>query len=296
MVHKVGTLPVAGGCSLARGRRAVVTEVRAVGDEAFDEIYPLLREFPTQEMTREDWRRMLFSAPWSDNPQRGFALYADGKAVGFIGTIFSKRRIAGRVEPVCSLSSWIMLPDYRSEVLKLLMPILKLRNHSILNPTPSPAAYGIFSQLGFVTLESERLILPPLPGFRDRAGMLSGSFTTSKADLERELTGEAGHALRHHSWCAAARHVLLRRGDRRCYVVATPIQRKGCPLPRSSTRATGISSGTSGCWSTRPCFPTTRAVALFVDRRFTGSASRCSRSTGDAPASFARRTRASSHG
>ena len=62
-----------------------------------------------------------------------------------------------------------MLPDYRSDVLKLLTPILKLRDHSILNPTPSPVAYGIFPQLGFVPLESERLILP-LPGIRRHCG------------------------------------------------------------------------------------------------------------------------------
>ena len=247
-----------------------MTEVRAVGAEAFEEIYPLLREFPTRAMTSEDWRRMLFTTPWSDNPQRGYALYANGKAVGFIATIFSKRNIGGRVEPICGLSSWIMLPEHRSDVLKLLMPILKLRDHSLLNPTPSPAAYGIFSQLGFVTLETQRLILPPLPGFRGGAGALSGSFTTSKDDLERELTGEEATLYRHHAWCAAARHVLLRRGDRRCYVVATPMHKKGLPFAEIQ-----YASDWSLFWELRllaqaALFPTTRALALFVDRRFAG--------------------------
>jgi hypothetical protein len=261
-----------------------VTEVRAVGAEAVDEIYPLLRDFPTRRMTREDWHRMLFSAPWSDNPQRGYALYAGGKAVGFIGTIFSKRRIADRVEAICSLSSWIMLPDYRSDVLKLLMPILKLRDHSILNPTPSPAAYGIFSQLGFVPLESERLILPPVPGFRDTAGTLSGSFTTSKADLERQLTGEERTLYEHHSWCTAARHVLLLRGERKCYVVATPIHKKGLPFAEIQ-----YASDWNLFWELRllahaALLPSTGAIGLLVDKRFAGGRkpllsvrSRCSR-------------------
>jgi hypothetical protein len=245
-----------------------VTEVRAVGAEAFAEIYPLLREFPTKAMTEEDWRRMLFATPWSDNPQRGFALYAEGKPVGFIGTIFSQRRLGERVEPICSLSSWIMLPDHRSDVLKLLLPILKLRNHTILNPTPSPVAYGIFAQLGFVPLESERLILPPLPG-GDTAGTLSGSFTTSKADLEAELTGEEAALYRDHSWCAAARHVLLRRGERRCYLVATAMTRKGLPFAEIQ-----YVSDWDLFWKLRllahaALFSTTRGLALFVDRRFT---------------------------
>jgi len=245
-----------------------VTEVRAVGDEAFEELYPLLREFPTKRMTKEDWRRMLFSSQWSDNPQRGFALYAGGKPVGFIGTIFSKREIAGRVEPICSLSSWIMLPDHRNDVLKLLLPILKLREHSILNPTPSPAAYGIFSQLGFVPLESERIILPPVPGFRDIARTLSGTFTTSKADLERQLTGEEGMLYEHHSWCTASRHVLLQSGRRKCYVVATSMRKKGLPFAEIQ-----YASDWALFWELRllaqaALFPTTRAVALFVDKRF----------------------------
>jgi hypothetical protein len=244
-----------------------VTEVRAVGAEAFAEIYPLLRDFPAKQMREEDWRRMLFSTAWSDNPQRGYALYADGRAVGFIATIFSQRTFAGRVEPVCSLSSWIMLPDHRSDVLKLLLPILKLRDHTILNPTPSPVAYGIFAQLGFVPLESERLILAPVP---DRAGALSGSFTTSRTDLERALTGDDATIYAHHSGCAAARHVLLRRRDRECYVVATPVHKRGLPFAEIQ-----YASDWDLFWELRvlahaALFPSTRAIALFVDRRFSG--------------------------
>jgi len=244
-----------------------VTEVRAVGAEAFAEIYPLLRQFPTKQMGEPDWRRMLFSTPWSDNPQRGYALYADGRAVGFIATIFSNRNIAGHVERVCSLSSWIMEPDHRSEVLKLLMPILKLRDHSILNPTPSPAAHGIFSQLGFVPFETERLILSPIP---DGARALSGSFTTSKEDLEKNLTGEEATIYAHHAWCAAARHLLLRRGDRECYVVATAMHKKGIPFAEIQ-----YVSDWDLFWKLRllahaALFPGTRAIALFVDRRFAG--------------------------
>ena len=242
-----------------------MTEVRAVGAEAFDEIYPLLREFPTQQMSREDWRRMLFSTPWSDNPQRGYALYSGEKAVGFIGTIFSTRHLAGRVEPVCNLSSWIMLPEHRSDVLKLLSPVLKLRDQTILNPTPSSAAYGIFSRLGFIPLESERVIVPPVPRFGFGKG---GSFTTSQADLERELTGENRTIYRDHSWCAAARHVLLRRGERTCYLIAAPVHKRHLPFAEIE-----YASDWDLFWELTPLahaalFPGTRALALFVDKRF----------------------------
>ena len=69
-------------------------EVRPVGVEAFEDIHPLLLNFPTK-MSKEDWRWMLFTYPWSDSPHRGYAIYAEGKAVGFLGTIFSARPLAG---------------------------------------------------------------------------------------------------------------------------------------------------------------------------------------------------------
>src|ERR1700691_3014527 len=168
----------------------MASEVRAVGEEAFEDVYPLFGGFPTKSMSKEDWRRMLFAYPWSDNPKRGFALYVDGQAVGFLGTIFSARELAGRMERVCSLSSWIVLPEHRDASIKLVTPILRLKDHTILNPTPSPVAYEIFKKLGFVPLESERLILPPVPGFGEAARALNGSVFARRGGLGSRPPGE----------------------------------------------------------------------------------------------------------
>src|SRR5262249_37302412 len=176
---------------------------------------------------------------------------------------------AGRVERICSLSSWIMLPEHRGSVLKLLMPILKLRDHTILNPTPSPAAYGIFSQLGFVRLESERLIIPAVP-LAAAARALSGSFTASKGNLARELTGEQRTLYEHHSWCAAARHVLLKKDQRTCYLVATPMHKKGVPFAEIQYASDWDLFWELHLLAHAALFPSTRAAALFVDQRFAG--------------------------
>ena len=83
---------------------------------------------------------------------------------GFIGTIFSTRRLLGRMEPICSLSSWIVLEEHRNASLLLLKPILAMREFTIVNLTPAPVVYEIFSKLGFKPLESERFIAPPPAG------------------------------------------------------------------------------------------------------------------------------------
>jgi hypothetical protein len=245
-------------------------EVRPVGVEAFEDIHPLLLLFPTKEMSKEDWRWTLFTYPWSDSPHRGYAIYADGKAVGFLGTIFSARPLAGRMERVCSLSSWIVLKEYRHASLSLVTPILKLRDCTILNPTPSPVAYEIFSKLGFQPLESERLIVPPLPGIAEAARALSGSIVQSREILESELAGEERTIYSDLSSSPVAQHVLLRRGERKCYVVATPVQRRGIPFAEIQ-----YIGDLDFFWEHRilahaALLRSTRAMGLWVDSRFAG--------------------------
>jgi len=245
-------------------------EVRAVGVEAFEDIHPLLRLFPTKKMSKEDWRWMLFTYPWSDSPHRGYAIYADGKAVGFCGTIFSARPLAGRMERVCSLSSWIVLKEYRHASLSLVTPILKLRDCTILNPTPSPVAYEIFSKLGFKPLESERLIVPPLPGIAEAARALSGSGVRSREVLQSELAGEEQAIYRDLGSSRVAQHVLLRRGGRKCYVVATPVHRRGIPFAEIQYIGDREFFWEHRILAHAALLRPTRAMALWVDSRFAG--------------------------
>ena len=217
-------------------------EVRPVGVEAFDDIHPLLLNFPTRKMSKEDWRWMLFTYPWSDSPHRGYAIYAEGKAVGFLGTIFSAR--------------------------PLVTPILKLRDCTILNPTPSPVAYEIFHKLGFQPLESERLIVPPLPGLAEATRALEGSIARSREVLESELTGDERAIYRDLSSSPVAQHVLLRRGGRKCYVVATPIHHRGIPFAEIQYIGDRDFFWENRILAHAALVRSTRAVGLWVDRRF----------------------------
>lgn len=243
-------------------------EVRSVGSESFEEIYPLLARFPTPRMTKEDWRWMLFRNAWSDNPCHGFALYADGKAVGFIGTIFSERHLLGRMERICSLSSWIVLEEHRNASLLLLRPILALRDYTIVNLTPSDSVYEIFSKLGFKTLESERLLLPPLPRVAEAARAVSGSATLSPDVLSKELIGEERTIYRDLRASPVARHLLLRQGGRKCYLVATPIHKKGLPFAEIQYIGDRALFWENRILAHAALFRSTGAVGLMVDSRY----------------------------
>jgi hypothetical protein len=200
-----------------------------VGPEAFEDIYPLLVRLRNGAMSKADWRGLLFEYPWAASQPRGWALYADGKAVGFIGAVFSARPLLGRVEKFCNPSSWIVLEEHRYASALLLKPILALKDHTILSLTLSPAAYNVSFTLGLRPLESEQLVLPPLPRPAEAVRALRGSFTLSPDEIRAELEGGERTIHEDMSSSPVAHHVLLRRGTRQCYLVATPSRKWGVP-------------------------------------------------------------------
>jgi hypothetical protein len=204
-------------------------KVQSVGPEAFEEIYPLLGQLPSRAMSKQDWRWLLFEYPWAPGPPRGWALYVDGRPVGFIGAVFSARPLRGRVEKFCNPSSWIVLEQYRYASALLLRPIMALKDHTILSQWLSPAAYQLSATVGLRPLESEQLVLPPIPRPAEAIRALRGSFTLAPEEIRAELTGDERTMHQDMSSSPVARHALLRRGGRQCYLVATPCRKWGVP-------------------------------------------------------------------
>jgi len=134
--------------------------------------------------------------------------------------------VLGRSERICNTSSWIVRPEHRASSVLLLKPVLSLRNCTIVQLTPSQRAHDIFSKLGFVPLESEQLLLSPLASPSQLGRALGGSFTLASDELRHELGGIERRIYDELSPGSRTRHVLLRRKDRRCYIVATLLHRK----------------------------------------------------------------------
>jgi len=220
----------------ARGALAVVTvlrrrgepviELRKVGAESFEEVYPLLAGFGGG-LAKDVWRRMLFDYAWADGPCRGYGLYEGNRVVGFLGTIFSRRRIQGREERMCNFSSWIVESEYRGASVMMMRPLVAdLPGYTLVGYTPIPVTVAVFTRLGFQMLETEELILPPVPRPREVLRALRGSFSASPEVLQRELSGEE-RTIHNDLAYSRVRHVLLRRGNRHCYLVARRGRRKG---------------------------------------------------------------------
>lgn len=240
-------------------------DVRPVGPTDFEAIFPLLALLENPKMSRDGWRTMLFDYPWGTDEPRGFALFAHGVAVGFLGTIFSRRRIHGRDELFCNPSAWMVQPEYRHASNLLLRPLLARRDCTIVNLTPMPRSYEIFAKLGFRPLEREQLLLAPLGSPQS---IMGGSFTADAREMapalgEDELAISA--TLRSFS---RARQILLRRGGRSCYLVATPLRVKRVPFAELQHL-----SDPAFAWDHRALlhlavWQTMGAIGIAVDSRF----------------------------
>jgi hypothetical protein len=140
-----------------------MTVVEKVTPAMLDDVIPLLSELEDTH-SKEEWRE-IFDYQWeSDEGYVGFALVDDRKVVGFNGAIFSRRIIDGREARICNLTSWIVKEQYRTESMRLVFPVLKLKGYTITNLTMNERAWEITRRLGFKNLDTNIRILFLVPG------------------------------------------------------------------------------------------------------------------------------------
>jgi hypothetical protein len=175
----------------------------------------------------ESWARSL-DVPWSvDQPNAGFMLLDEDEIVGVHLAFYSDREIDGRVERFCNLGAWCVREAHRFHSLRLLKALLAQPGYHFTDLSPSGNVIKVNERLKFRSLDTSAALLPNLPWpSRPRAGSVS----SNPKVIERTLTGPELQLYRDHIGAAAARHVVLRRGERSCYVVFRRDRRKNLPL------------------------------------------------------------------
>ena len=139
-----------------------MTQLRKAYQDDFEAAYPLLAAFNNPQLGRAEWHR-IFEPRWNSPCEHiGFLLEDGGKAVGFMAAIFSHRPLAGRWEVFCSLSSWRVLPEYRSDSLGMLTAAIEQPGVTYTDFTGNKVA-PLLRSLGFRQLGKEYYLLLPLP-------------------------------------------------------------------------------------------------------------------------------------
>lgn len=161
--------------------------------------------------------------PWPvDAPNHGFLLRRDdGIVVGVLLAFYSQRVVGGAPERFCNLGAWCVLPEFRFQSLRLLKAALGQPGYHFTDLSPSGPVVPLNVRLGFDFLDTTTALVPCVPV------MSRTQVVTNHVDLPTLLDSVSLTIFQDHRGAAAARHAVLSRGGRRCYVVYRRDRRRG---------------------------------------------------------------------
>ncbi|KAA0097754.1 hypothetical protein CIW49_16250 [Mycolicibacterium sp. P1-18] len=177
---------------------------------------------------RVSWAQSLAAVPWEVTaPNRGFMLRDGGRIVGTLLALYSDRLLAGRVERLCNMGSWCVLPHYRSRSILLLKALLAQDGYSVTVLSPDEGPREILEFFKFRPLDTSASLVPNLPWPR---GFGRTRISADPDVIERTLVGSELVLYRDHARALAARHLVIMRGTESCYVMYRAYRFRGVPL------------------------------------------------------------------
>jgi hypothetical protein len=137
---------------------------------------------------------------------------------------YSDRLIAGRSERFCDMGTWCVLPAYRSHSIRLLRAMLAQEGYHVTCLSPNEKVVAITSQFKFRPLDTSAVLIPNLPW----PTLYRRIRISADPDvIASTLTGAELELYRDHAQALAARHLVLIRGERSCYVMYRERHPKG---------------------------------------------------------------------
>lgn len=179
-------------------------------------VLPLLRQFKHTSFTDKDWRK-LFAFYWPcEETYVGYVMLEGEQAIGYMGTFFSERVVAGEKKKFCGLSSWIVDENFRQHSLLMLVTILnELKAYSITNFTPIPEADTIFRKLRWEYFESGMWWVKPGGGTGNaRVEEVNAANAHNLSEADRRIYED------HKQF--KTDHLLITIGEEKTYVVLRP--------------------------------------------------------------------------
>jgi hypothetical protein len=166
-----------------------------------------------------DARKRMFRPVWGGSEKYyGYVMEDGGEVVGFLGTLFTERDAGGKRHKFCEIHSWYVKDEYRNESLKLFLPVMSVRNATLLNYTPTRTVYDISKKFGWDDLETSLLLFLPVPTYKS-LGLGIGVETRKHAIVQYLDEADKQIFLDHEN--IACHHFLIREknGTDYAYVI-----------------------------------------------------------------------------
>ncbi len=195
--------------------------IRKAVSEDFARVYPLFQGFGDAPISKENWKK-IFVSPWKITEDFcGYLLLKDADVKGYLGLIFSRRILNGKVEKFCNMTSWVVNEDSRGQSILMLLELLKLKDYTLTNFTASPTVATILGKLDFTEFSVDQRLLLPMPRFAGRRHGCDFDLQVIRSKLsENDLTIFDDHQE------INCEHILLRSDKGDCYLVLKKTKRK----------------------------------------------------------------------
>lgn len=208
--------------------------LRKVVAADFARVHPLLSQFQNPHLTSDIFRRLFVDLAGAGEGHHGFLIEEGDQVAGYIGCIFSRRRIRGQVHRICNMTSWIVDERFRGHGhgLALFQQVLGLKGMTITALTPSSASAEVCrDKFGMTEFDAVQRMVLPLPTFGHgawRCSILAG------ARVLEETLGEEALKLMHDHAFPHVHNFLIRTAEGDCHVVVNRSRKriwKGLQLP-----------------------------------------------------------------
>jgi hypothetical protein len=208
-------------------RRSGSVEVKPIAPADVKRVAKFLHQHMNARVAEDAWASAMDVSWGVDKPNSGFMLLDGDTVVGAYLAFYSERDVDGASEPVCNLGAWCVLPEHRFRSLRLLRALLAQDGYSFTDFSASGSVIPLNSRLGFESLNTATRLVPNLP-WPGRSGRLV--ISADPGLIGRTLTGRDLQLYRDHAGAGAARHLVLIRGAKWCYLIFRKDRRKGLPL------------------------------------------------------------------
>ena len=171
----------------------------------------------SRDRSPDAWAK-AFTQNWCpDKPNNGFLLRHERRIVGGIGAIYAVRRIRGRLERFCNITSWCVLDEFRSQSMRLAMALTGQPGFHFTDLTPTQIVSRTLQFLKFRPMDERQAIWPNLPW--PFAALAGTRITTDPRRIAEALSPDDAHAYEDHRHLPWLAHAALGTRQTSCYVV-----------------------------------------------------------------------------
>ncbi len=164
------------------------------------------------------YRRYLDYSWLAHKPDLGVLLEDEGRIRGFIGAIYSERRVGGEMRRFCNLTSIAVHERYRKHTLQLFNSLLARKDLTFTCYSANEQVAKILDFFRFERCAGDKVMVAPVSGLGALRRLRRARVVTRPDALDSELEDDQRAIARDHRAYRCGQ-LLVVDGPRRCFVV-----------------------------------------------------------------------------